>query len=301
MGTMVKDKVVVVTGSGAGIGRDFSLAFAANGARVVVNDVGRAKETGKSTAEQVVDEIRALGGLAVASTDSVGEWDAAQRIVQVALDTFGRIDCVVNNAGIVRDRFFFNMSPEEWKAVVDVHLNGSFFVARAAAPFFKAQNSGAYVHMTSTSGLIGNLGQANYSAAKMGIVGLSKSIALDMAKFNVRSNCIAPWAWTAMTATIPADTPEQMARVEKLKKMESAKIAPLAVFLASDAGARVSGQIFGVRANEIYLFNQIRMVRSLHRDGGWTPESIAEHAMPALESGFFPNVPSMTLTPWDPI
>jgi NAD(P)-dependent dehydrogenase (short-subunit alcohol dehydrogenase family) len=301
MGTMVKDKVVVVTGSGAGIGRDFSLAFAANGARVVVNDVGRAKETGKSTAEQVVDEIRALGGLAVASTDSVGEWDAAQRIVQVALDTFGRIDCVVNNAGIVRDRFFFNMSPEEWKAVVDVHLNGSFFVARAAAPFFKAQNSGAYVHMTSTSGLIGNLGQANYSAAKMGIVGLSKSIALDMAKFNVRSNCIAPWAWTAMTATIPADTPEQMARVEKLKKMESAKIAPLAVYLASDAGARVSGQIFGVRANEIYLFNQIRMVRSLHRDGGWTPESIAEHAMPALESGFFPNVPSMTLTPWDPI
>jgi NAD(P)-dependent dehydrogenase (short-subunit alcohol dehydrogenase family) len=301
MGTMVKDKVVVVTGSGAGIGRDFSLAFAANGARVVVNDVGRAKETGKSTAEQVVDEIRALGGLAVASTDSVGEWDAAQRIVQVALDTFGRIDCVVNNAGIVRDRFFFNMSPEEWKAVVDVHLNGSFFVARAAAPFFKAQNSGAYVHMTSTSGLIGNLGQANYSAAKMGIVGLSKSIALDMAKFNVRSNCIAPWAWTAMTATIPADTPEQMARIEKLKKMESAKIAPLAVFLASDAGARVSGQIFGVRANEIYLFNQIRMVRSLHRDGGWTPESIAEHAMPALESGFFPNVPSMTLTPWDPI
>jgi NAD(P)-dependent dehydrogenase (short-subunit alcohol dehydrogenase family) len=301
MGTMVKDKVVVVTGSGAGIGRDFSLAFAANGARVVVNDVGRAKETGKSTAEQVVDEIRALGGLAVASTDSVGEWDAAQRIVQVALDTFGRIDCVVNNAGIVRDRFFFNMSPEEWKAVVDVHLNGSFFVARAAAPFFKAQNSGAYVHMTSTSGLIGNLGQANYSAAKMGIVGLSKSIALDMAKFNVRSNCIAPWAWTAMTATIPADTPEQMARIEKLKRMESAKIAPLAVFLASDAGARVSGQIFGVRANEIYLFNQIRMVRSLHRDGGWTPESIAEHAMPAFESGFFPNVPSITLTPWDPI
>jgi NAD(P)-dependent dehydrogenase (short-subunit alcohol dehydrogenase family) len=301
MGTMVKDKVVVVTGSGAGIGRDFALAFAANGARVVVNDVGRTKETGKSTAEQVVDEIRALGGVAVASTDSVGEWDAAQRIVQVALDTFGRIDCVVNNAGIVRDRFFFNMSPEEWKAVVDVHLNGSFFVARAAAPFFKAQNSGAYVHMTSTSGLIGNLGQANYSAAKMGIVGLSKSIALDMAKFNVRSNCIAPWAWTAMTATIPADTPEQMARIEKLKKMESAKIAPLAVFLASDAGARVSGQIFGVRANEIYLFNQIRMVRSLHRDGGWTPESIAEHAMPALESGFFPNVPSLTLTPWDPI
>jgi NAD(P)-dependent dehydrogenase (short-subunit alcohol dehydrogenase family) len=200
----------------------------------------------------------------------------------------------------VRDRFFFNMSLEEWRAVVDVHLNGSFFVARAAAPHFKSQNSGAYVHMTSTSGLIGNLGQANYSAAKMGIAGLSKSIALDMAKFNVRSNCIAPWAWTSMTATIP-DTPENRPRIEKMKKMEAAKIAPLAVYLASDAATKVSGQIFGVRANEIYFFSQIRMIRSVHRSDGWTPEAIAEHAMPAFEASFFPNVASMALTPWDPI
>lgn len=301
MGDMVKDKVVVITGSGSGIGRDFALAFAAAGAKVVVNDVGRAKDTDKFLAQQVVDEIKAAGGQAVAATDSIAEWDAAHRIIQTAIDSFGRIDCVVNNAGIVRDRFFFNMSLDEWKAVVDVHLNGSFYMARAAAPHFKAQNSGSYIHMTSTSGLIGNLGQANYSAAKMGIVGLSKSIALDMAKYNIRSNCIAPWAWTGMTATIPADTPEQKARVEVLKKMESAKIAPLAIYLASDAGAKVSGQIFGVRANEIYFFNQIRMIRSLHRDGGWTPETIAEHAMPAFESSFFPNVPSMNLTPWDPI
>lgn len=299
MGDMLKGKVVVVTGSGSGIGRDFALAFAANGAQVIVNDVSKSAE-GVSAAEQVVDEIKAAGGAAAASTDSVAEWQSGSRIIQAALDHFGRIDCVVNNAGIVRDRFFFNMSLEEWRAVIDVHLNGSFFVARAAAPYFKSQESGAYVHMTSTSGLIGNIGQANYSAAKMGIAGLSKSIALDMAKFNVRSNCIAPWAWTGMTATIP-DTPENRPRIEKMKKMESAKIAPLAVFLASDAAAKVSGQIFGVRANEIYFFNQIRMIRSVHRSDGWTPEAIAEHAMPAFEASFFPNVPSMALTPWDPL
>jgi NAD(P)-dependent dehydrogenase (short-subunit alcohol dehydrogenase family) len=298
---MVKGKVVIVTGAGGGIGRDVAHAFAASGARVVVNDVGLIEGAALGAAEKVVTEIRAAGGEAVASTDSVAAPESAGHIVQTALDSFGRLDCVVNNAGIVRDRFFFNMSVDEWQAVLDVHLNGSFYVARAAAPHFKSQASGSYVHMTSTSGLIGNLGQANYSAAKMGIVGLSKSIALDMARFNVRSNCIAPWAWTPMTATIPADSPENIARIEKMKKMESAKIAPLAVYLASDAAAKVSGQIFGVRANEIYFFSQIRMVRSLHRSEGWTPETIAEHAMPAFESSFLPNVPSMALTPWDPI
>lgn len=296
---MLRNRAVVVTGSGSGIGREIALAMAASGAKVVVNDVGRSDSEG-SAAERVVAEIRTAGGEAVASTDSVATPESASRIVQAAVDTFGRIDGVVNNAGIVRDRFFFNMSTEEWRAVLDVHLNGSFFVARAAAPHFKSQGAGAYVHMTSTSGLIGNIGQANYSAAKMGIVGLSKSIALDMAKFNVRSNCIAPWAWTAMTATIP-DSPENRPRIEKMKKMEAAKIAPLAVYLLSERAAAVTGQIFGVRANEIYFFSQIRMIRSVHRSEGWTPEAIAEHAMPAFEASFFPNVSSMALTPWDPI
>jgi NAD(P)-dependent dehydrogenase (short-subunit alcohol dehydrogenase family) len=298
MGKMVQDKVVVVTGAGAGIGREFAKAFGASGAKVVVNDLARDKESGKPMAEGVAEEIRAAGGQAVAAVESVAEWDSAHRIIQAALDTYGRIDCVVNNAGIVRDRFIFNMSKEEWQAVVDVHLNGSFYMTRAAASHFKSQESGSYIHMTSTSGLIGNLGQGNYAAAKMGLVGLSKSIALDMAKFKVRSNCIAPWAWTAMTASIPTETPEQQARVTKMKRMEAGKIAPLAVFLASDAAANISGQIFGVRANEIYLFNQIRMIRSMHRSEGWTPETIAEHAMPALEASFAENVASMKLTPW---
>ncbi|WP_429362194.1 SDR family NAD(P)-dependent oxidoreductase [Paraburkholderia sp. GAS32] len=298
---MVEGKVVVITGAGSGIGRDLAKAFAANGAKVIVNDTGRAVDGEGFAAEQVVAEIRAAAGEAAPAVESVASNDSAQRVVQAALDHFGRIDCVVNNAGITRDRFFFNMSEEEWQAVLNVHLNGSFYVARAAAPYFKSQGSGSYVHMTSTSGLIGNLGQANYAAAKMGIVGLSKSIALDMAKFKVRSNCISPWAWTSMTANIPADTPENIARIEKLKKMESAKIAPLAVYLGSDLAVDVSGQIFGVRANEIYLFSQPRILRTLHRSDGWTPETIAEHAIPALAPSFYENVPSMTITPWDPI
>lgn len=301
MNVTLEGKVVVVTGAGAGIGREFALACAAAGAKVVVNDLARDKDSGEAAAERVAAEIARHGGSAVPSTDSVAEWGSAQRIVQAALDQFGRIDCVINNAGIVRDRFVFNMSQEEWHAVIDVHLHGSFYLTRAAAPHFKSQESGCYIHMTSTSGLIGNLGQANYSAAKMALVGLSKSIALDMGKFRVRSNCIAPWAWTGMTAGVPTETPEQQARVARMKKMQAAQIAPLAVYLASDAAERVNGQIFGVRANEIYLFNQIRMLRSVHRSDGWTAQSIGEHAMPAFESSFTPNILASAATPWEPI
>ena len=300
---MLKDKVVVVTGAGGGIGRDFAHAMAAKGAKVVVNDVGASvsgegKDAGP--AQKVVDEIKARGGTAVANTDSVAEWEAANRIIKTAIDAFGRIDVVVNNAGILRDRFFFNMSIEEWKAVIDVHLNGSFYVARAAAPYFKSQASGRYINMTSTSGLIGNFGQANYAAAKLGIVGLSKSMALDMAKYNVTSNCISPFAWSRMIGTIPAETPDQKARVEKLKSMETAKIAPLAVYLASDASQAVTGQIFGVRANEIFLMGQSRPLRSVHRSEGWTPETIAAHAIPAMQAHFYKLDRSQDVFSWDP-
>jgi len=296
-------KVVVVTGAGGGIGRDFAHAMAAQGAKVVVNDIGTSvsgEGRNEGPAQKVVDEIKAAGGTAVANTDSVSEWESANRIVKAAIDAFGRIDCVVNNAGILRDRFFFNMSVEEWKAVIDVHLNGSFYVARAAAPYFKNQQSGSYVNMTSTSGLVGNLGQANYSAAKLGITGLSKSMALDMAKYRVRSNCISPFAWSRMIGTIPAETPDQKARVDKLKTMETSKIAPLAVYLASDASSDVTGQIFAVRANEIFLMGQSRPLRSVHRSEGWTPETIAEHAIPSLRASFYALDRSQDVFSWDP-
>ncbi len=303
MANMLKDKVVVVTGAGGGIGRDFALAMAAEGAKVLVNDIGASvhgEGRDAGPAQKVVDEIKAQGGIAVASTDSVAEWESANRIVKAALDAFGRVDAVVNNAGILRDRFFFNMSLEEWKAVIDVHLNGSFYVARAAAPYFKSQNSGSYIHMTSTSGLIGNLGQANYSAAKAGIAALSKSIAMDMAKYQVRSNCISPFAWSRMIGAIPTETPEQKARVERLKTMETSKIAPLAAYLASDAAKDVTGQIFAVRANEIFLMSQSRPLRSVHRDGGWTPQTIAEHAIPAMRAHFYALDRSQDVFSWDP-
>lgn len=301
---MVKDKVIVVTGAGNGIGRDFALALAANGAKVVVNDLGTSASgegADASHAQRVVDEIRAAGGEAVANTDSVADWDSAHRIIGTALDAYGRVDGVINNAGILRDRMFFKMNEEEWRSVIDVHLHGTFFVSRAAANYFKDQEGGAFVHMTSTSGLIGNLGQANYSAAKLGIAALSKSIALDMQRFNVRSNCIAPFAWSRMTSSIPAETPEEKARVAKLQKMEAGKIGPVAVYLASPAAAEVNGQIFAVRANEIILMSQPRPVRSVHMSEGWTPESIGEIAMPAMRNSFFKLERSPDVISWDPI
>jgi NAD(P)-dependent dehydrogenase (short-subunit alcohol dehydrogenase family) len=300
----LEGRVVIVTGAGGGIGRDFALAMAAAGAKVLVNDLGTSvRGEGKDTgpAQKVVDEIRAAGGTAAANTDSVADWESAHRIVQSAIDAFGRVDVVINNAGILRDRFFFNMSVEEWRAVIDVHLNGSFYVSRAAAPHFKSQESGCYVHMTSTSGLVGNLGQANYAAAKLGIVGLSKSIALDMAKYGVRSNCISPFAWSRMIGSIPTETAEQQARVEKLKSMETAKIAPLAVFLSSDEAKEVTGQIFAVRANEIFLMSQSRPLRSVHRAEGWTAETIASHAIPSLKHHFYPLHRSQDVFSWDPL
>ena len=306
--SQLSGKAVLVTGAGGGIGRDFALAMAAAGASVLVNDIGTSvKGEGSDTgpAQKVADEINhrfgGSGARGVANTDSVAQWESANNIVKTAVDAFGRLDVVVNNAGILRDRFFFNMSVEEWRAVIDVHLNGSFYVARAAAPHFKSQESGCYIHMTSTSGLVGNLGQANYSAAKLGIAGLSKSIALDMAKYRVRSNCISPFAWSRMIGSIPTETEDQKARVEKLKSMETAKIAPLAVYLASDHGKEVSGQIFAVRANEIFLMGQSRPLRSVHRAEGWTAETIGAHAIPALRAHFYPLERSQDVFSWDPL
>ncbi|HBI82979.1 SDR family NAD(P)-dependent oxidoreductase [Orrella sp. NBD-18] len=304
MSGMLAGKVAIVTGAGGGIGRGIALAMAAAGAKVVVNDIG-ASLTGESTsagpAQQVTEEIIKAGGQAVPCTDSVSTYASANSIVETAVKTFGKIDIVVNNAGNLRDRVFHKMSEEEWRQVIDVHLNGTFFVSRAAANYFREQESGAFVHMTSTSGLIGNFGQANYSAAKLGIAALSKSIALDMNRYNVRSNCIAPFAWSRMTSSIPANTPEEKARVAKLQKMEAGKIAPMAVFLASDKAKDVNAQIFGVRANEIMLFSQPRPVRSVHMSEGWTAEAIADIAAPAMKHHFMALERSPDAIDWDPI
>jgi len=301
---LLQDRVVIVTGAGGGIGREIAIAMAAAGAAVVINDVGASLDgSGRSAspAEETKAIIEAQGGRACISSDSVAEWRGAQSIVQTALDTFGRLDAVVNNAGILRDTMFHKMSPDDWLSVIGVHLNGSFFVSRAAAEAFRAQQSGAFVHMTSTSGLIGNIGQANYSAAKLGVAALSKSIALDMARYNVRSNCIAPFAWSRMTSGIPAETPQQKLRVQKLMQMTPAKNAPLAVFLVSEEARDVTGQIFVTRNNEIFLMGQSRPLRSVHRHEGWTAELIVEHGFPALRPSLLPLDRSSDVFSWDPV
>ena len=302
---MMDGKAVLVTGAGRGVGRGIALAMAQAGAAVVVNDLGVSisgeGQDESSPAEQVVEEIRAMGGRAVANHDSVADWAGAGAMVKAAVDNFGRIDAVVNNAGNLRDVYFHKMSPEDFRAVVDVHLQGSFNTSRAAAPFFKEQESGAYVHMTSTSGLIGNFGQANYSAAKLGIVGLSKSIALDMQRFKVRSNAVAPFAWTRMIDSIPTDTPEQQKRVGTLRKLEAEKIAPFVIALCSDEGANVTGQIFSIRNNEIFLFSQPRPIRTAHTADGWTPETVAERVFAQFANDFYPLHRSGDVFTWDPV
>lgn len=305
MKSAMEGKVAIVTGAGRGIGRDIALQLARAGARVVVNDIGASLGgTGNDAAPalSVTDEIVRSGGEAVANTDSIDSRAGAQRLIEQAVDSFGRIDSVINNAGILRDRFFHKMSDDEWESVLNVHLFGSFYTSSAAAQFFRNQSSGSFVHMTSTSGLIGNRAQANYAAAKMGIVGMSRSIAIDMQRVGVRSNCVAPFAWGRMVASVPIETEAQrLAAERKQQLMTSAKVAPLVVFLAGDLAASVTGQIFAVRGNEIMLMSQPRPVKSVHQSDGWTPESIAEHALPALRKSLTPMEETVDVFDWDPI
>ncbi len=301
---MLKDKVAVVTGAARGIGREIALLMARHGARVVVNDYG-GSEVGQGAAaapaDEVVGEIKSAGGHAVASYDSVATMAGGQRIVKTAIDAFGRIDVVVNNAGILRDRMIFNMTEEEWDAVIDTHLKGTFAVTRAAAPYMKEQRSGRFINMTSTSGLVGNVGQANYAAAKLGIVGITKVTALDMARYNVTANCISPFAWTRMIGTIPTETEAQKARVEKIKKMSPAHIAPVAVFLASDAAKEITGQVFGVRGKEVMLFGHMRPIMRVHHAEGWTVERLAEMFPGTLQHHLVPLETSGQYFNYDPL
>ena len=299
-------KVVLVTGAGRGIGAEVAKLAASEGAKVVVNDLGGdvgGAGADATPAQEVVAEIEAAGGEAVVNGDSVADYEAARGMVKQAVDAFGQIDAVVNVAGILRDVIFHKMTQDDWHSVINVHLKGTFNVSRAAADYFRQQESGSFVHFTSTSGLIGNFGQANYSAAKLGIVGLSKSIALDMARFGVRSNCMSPFAWSRMIGTIPSNTPEQQERLAKIKRMTPAQIAPMCVYLVSDAANEmgVTSQIFGSRMNEQVLFGQNRPIRSVHREEGWTPMAIHEEGMPALKPSFIPMDRSADIFCWDPI
>lgn len=301
---ILEGRVVAVTGAGRGIGRELALLCAREGASVIVNDYGvsaAGEGNDQGPAFEVVDEIANAGGAAHANLASVTDPAGATSIVEDAVQKFGRIDAVVNNAGFLRDRIWHKMSLEDWRAVVDVHLNGAFNVSKAATPYFREQGSGSFIHFTSTSGLIGNLGQANYSAAKMAIVGLSQSIALDMQRFGVRSNCIAPFAWSRMIATIPSDNPDEQKRLERMQAMSADKIAPLVAFLASDLSKDITNQIFAVRKNEIFLFSKPRPVRSVHRSDGWTAQSIADEFIPAVRSDLASMIRSPELFSWDPV
>jgi NAD(P)-dependent dehydrogenase (short-subunit alcohol dehydrogenase family) len=303
---VLNGKVVLVTGGGRGIGRECALLAAKEGASVVVNDLGASvggDDLGSAgPAEEVATEIRAMGGQAVSNSDSVSSMNGVKAMVEQAMDTFGGLHSVINPAGILRDGMFHKMPDEDWDAVIEVHLRGAYNVTRATVEHFRNQGEGAYVLFTSTSGLIGNIGQANYAAAKLGVMGLSRIIAMEGAIKSVRSNIIAPFAWTRMIATIPVKDEASAARVERMKNgMRADQVAQLAVALASPEAHAVSGQVFAVRGNEIVLFDQPRPVRSVSRIEGWSPATILEHAVPSMAASFTDLGATASVFPYDPV
>ena len=299
-------RVVIVTGAGNGIGKECALLAAREGAAVLVNDIGAGlKGDGAGSAgpaEAVAAEIRAAGGKAISNSDSVSDYDAVAAMVAQAKAEFGALHSIINPAGILRDGMFHKMSIEDWKQVIDVHLHGAFNVTRASIEHFREQQDGSYVLFTSTSGLIGNIGQANYAAAKLGVMGLSRIIAMEGLAKNVRSNIIAPFAWTRMIASIPVKDEASAARVERMKNgMRADQVAQLAIALCADGAKDTSGQVFCVRGNEVYLFNQPRPVRTLGRLDGWTPQTLIEQALPAMKSNYTDPGASASVFPYDPV
>ncbi len=303
---VLNGKVVIVTGGGNGIGRECALLAGREGASVLVNDLGgglQGKDEGSSgPAEDVACLIRDAGGKAISNSDSVSDYDAVVAMVEQAKKEFGGLHAIINPAGILRDGMFHKMPPEDWKAVIDVHLHGAFNVTRASIEHFREQQDGSYALFTSTSGLIGNIGQANYAAAKLGVMGLSRIIAMEGAQKNVRSNIIAPFAWTRMIASIPVKDEASAARVERMKNgMRADQVAQLAVALCADGAKDTTGQIFAVRGNDVFLFNQPRPVRAMARLEGWTPQALIEHALPAMKASYTDVGASASVFPYDPV
>ncbi len=288
---MLDGRVAICTGSGRGVGGEVAKLMAAHGAKIVVNDPGTSgsgEGLDQTPAQQLVDEIKAAGGKAVANYGSVTSFDDCLAMVTQAREAFGGLHIVFNAAGILRDKMFHNMFPEDWQAVIDVHMTGHFNVNRAAINLFREQNYGRIIMVSSTSGLLGNVGQANYGSAKFGIVALARIVAMENQSRGITANVIAPSADTRMTRSVPTpkDPDAAALREERLRRSRADAIAPLCVYLASEQSANVTGQVFHQRAAELSLYGHMRPVRMVHHQGGWTPELIAEVAMPALANSF---------------
>jgi len=277
---MLDGKVALVTGAGIGIGRGEALFLAEEGARVVVNDLGVELDGGAAeagVARKVVDEIEAMGGEAVANTDSVADYQAAKKMIGQAVDAFGRFDILVNNAGVIRDKIVYKMDEDMFDLVVAVHLKGTFNTGRWACEYFREKGEGGRViNTTSAAGLVGNFGQSNYSAAKAGIAAMTLVWSREMEKYGVTVNAIAPAARTRMTMSAFGDLEPDEDEEDDFDAMAPENVAPLVAYLASDAAADVNGQVIGISGGEIEIFEPWQPIESLSRDGQWTPAELAE-------------------------